>query len=345
MSRNIIVGCNAMQLSDAEQNLFRELQPWGLILFARNIDNPTQLKSLIEQFKQAVSREQLMVFIDQEGGRVSRLPEKHWRVPPSPTIFAKLYLHNRTAAKRACFLNAMLTGLELKSLGINANCAPMIDIPQQNADAIVSERALGNTPQQVIDLGEQIIKGLKEVGVAPVIKHMPGHGRATSDSHKSLPVVDASLTELTEWDFAPFLALANEPMAMSAHIVFSQIDALNAATVSATVIRQVMREALQYKGLIMTDDINMHALSGDVASRAKHALDAGCDVVLHCSGDLNEMKSLYTVTHELAGESLSRAMTAEQFAFASMPNIDIEDIAAELSALLTENQEYLQQKN
>ncbi len=336
MSRNIIVGCSATQLNAAEKLLFSELQPWGLILFARNIDNPEQLTALIEQFKQALGRQNVMVFIDQEGGRVSRLPSKYWRVPPSPTVFANMFIHNEETAKRACLLNAILTGLELKAVGVNANCAPMLDIPQHDADRIVSERALGLTPQQVIALGTQISVGLKQVGVAPVIKHMPGHGRATTDSHKSLPVVSASLSSLIDWDFVPFKALADEPMAMTAHIVFTQIDPANPATISTKVIQQIMRETLGYSGLIMTDDINMHALSGDVATRAQQALQAGCDIVLHCSGELDEMKSLLAVTQELKGKSLARARAAEQIAFQTGPNLSPEGIKLELDALLSD---------
>lgn len=334
MPKNVIVGCSSTQLTHQESALFNKLQPWGLILFARNIDKPAQIKALIEDCKTAMGRDNLMVFIDQEGGRVSRLPKAHWRVPPSPTIFAKMYETNQERAKRACMLNALLTGLELKALGVNANCAPMLDIPQENASSIITERALGNTAQQVIALGHQIADGLRQANVAPVIKHMPGHGRAISDSHLELPVVDASLNELQESDFLPFKALAGEVMAMTAHIVFPQIDNNLPATISPTLINKIMREVIGFKGLIMTDDINMHALSGSVASRAEQAIAAGCDIALHCSGNFEEMQSLLSVAEPLNSLALARAHNAEKIAFAENTHPNIEDIKDELGSLL-----------
>lgn len=334
MPKNLIVGCSSTQLTKQESILFSELQPWGLILFARNINNPTQIKALIQDCKTAMGRSNLMVFIDQEGGRVSRLPKSHWRVPPSPTVFAKMYETNKEIAKRACMLNALLTGLELKALGINANCAPMLDIPQDNASSIITERALGKTPQQVIELGQQISKGLKQAGVAPVIKHMPGHGRAISDSHLGLPKVDASLDQLNNWDFVPFKALAEESMAMTAHIVFEQIDNALPATISPILVNKIMREVIGFNGLIMTDDINMHALSGTVASRAEQAIAAGCDIALHCSGDYDEMQSLLSVAKTLNGKALQRTLVAEKIAFSHSADCNIEDIKDELESLL-----------
>lgn len=335
LPKNVIVGCSSTQLTDQESLLFNELQPWGLILFARNIENPAQIKALIEDCKYAMGRDNLMVFIDQEGGRVSRLPKKYWRVPPSPTIFAKMYETNQEKAKRACMLNALLTGLELKALGINVNCAPMLDIPQDNASSIITERALGNTPQQVIALAQQISSGLKQAGVAPVIKHMPGHGRAISDSHLELPVINASLDELNDWDFLPFRALATESMAMTAHIVFPQIDNDFPATISPTLINKVMREIIGFNGLIMTDDINMHALSGTVASRAHQSIAAGCDIALHCSGNFAEMQSLLSVAEPLNSEVSTRALAAEKIAFSQIGQTNIEETKDELERLLT----------
>jgi len=331
---NIIVSCHSTRLSDQECALFASMQPWGLILFARNIESPTQVTALIEQAKNAMQREDLMVFIDQEGGRVSRLPNNFWRVPPAPTVFAHAYKRNPEIAKRACFLNALLTGLELKELGINVNCAPMIDIPQQNAARIISERALGNTPQQVIDLARQIIIGLKRAGVAAVIKHMPGHGRATSDSHLELPKVEASLEELNSFDFETFRALNNETMAMSAHVLYTQIDPNLPATISPTIIDKIIRSSIDFNGLLMTDDINMKALSGSIAERAKQSWAAGCDIVLHCSGDYEEMKELSVVTSELSAKALSRANAAQSIAFHSPSQVSQIDTEDELNSLL-----------
>jgi beta-N-acetylhexosaminidase len=331
---NVIVGCSSTKLSDAERSLFAELQPWGIILFARNLDNPAQTTALIDDCKTVMKRENLMVFIDQEGGRVSRLPKSHWRIPPSPTVFANMYEQNVETAKRACLLNATLTGLELKALGINANCAPMLDIPQENANSIITERALGNSPQKVIELARQISNGLKRANVAPVIKHMPGHGRALSDSHLELPEVHASLSELNNWDFAPFRAMSQESMAMTAHIVFHQIDRTFPATTSAAVVKKIMRELIGFNGLIMTDDLNMNALSGSVASRAEQAFSAGCDIALHCSGKFEEMESLLSVASELSGESLQRSQAGEAIAFKKIPDIKADEIRLELEALM-----------
>jgi beta-N-acetylhexosaminidase len=331
---NVIVGCSSHKLNDNERALFSELQPWGIILFARNINKPKQITALIEDCKKTMQRDDLMIFIDQEGGRVSRLPKTHWRVPPSPTVFANIYEDNQELAKRACFLNAMLTGIELKTLGINANCAPMLDIPQKDASGIISERALGTSPHKVIDLGRQISTGLKRAGVAPVIKHMPGHGRATSDSHLGLPQVSASLSQLIDWDFAPFKALNDEAMAMTAHIIFDQIDQSLPATISPKIVNHIMREVIGFDGLIMTDDINMHALSGKVATRAEHALAAGCDIVLHCSGEIDEMRSLLNIASTIKGKTLHRAQAAQTLAFQAKSTLCAQDITEELGSLL-----------
>jgi beta-N-acetylhexosaminidase len=331
---NVIVGCSSTRLSEQEKSLFNELQPWGIILFARNINNPAQVIALIEDCKQAMKRDELMVFIDQEGGRVSRLPNTHWRIPPSPTVFANMYEENLETAKRACLLNATLTGVELKALGINANCAPMLDLPQRNANSIISERALGATPQKVIELTRQISNGLKRAGVAPVIKHMPGHGRATSDSHLELPEIGASLNELNNWDFVPFKAMCEETMAMTAHIVFNQIDRNLPATISRTVVDNVMRDIIGFDGLIMTDDLNMEALSGTVASRAEKAIAAGCDIALHCSGEFDEMKSLLLVASELTGNALVRAFAAQKVAFQPVTDLSASELKKELDALM-----------
>ena len=334
MPSNVIVGCSATKLTASERALFSELQPWGIILFARNISSPAQVTALIEDCKKAMQRAQLMVFIDQEGGRVSRLPNTHWRIPPSPTVFATMFQQDAELAKRACLLNAMLTGLELKALGINANCAPMLDIPQKNASSIISERALGQNPQSVIALGKQIVNGLKHVGVAPVIKHMPGHGRATSDSHIELVQVNASVEDLQVWDFMPFKAFNNEVMAMTAHIVFQQIDPALPATVSPIVVNTIMRDLIGFDGLLMTDDINMHALSGTVSSRAQQAFGAGCDIVLHCSGKLDEMASLLPIASSIKGKTLQRTIAAQNIAFEEMSDISATDIEKELAHLM-----------
>ncbi|MGQ8364242.1 beta-N-acetylhexosaminidase [Glaciecola sp. 1036] len=332
---NLILGIASTQLSNEEIALFSELKPLGLILFARNLENPTQVTALTEKFRQVTQNERALVLIDQEGGRVSRLPEKYWRIPPSPTVFAKLYAKDPEKALRACLLNHILIGHELKTLGINVNCAPMIDIPQQNASTIVTERAFGATPEQVITLAKTVIEGLQTCGVEPVIKHAPGHGRATADSHLELPYVDASLTELTDWDFIPFKALNDQSMLMTAHINFSQIDPEFPGTLSQKVIQGIIRENLGFEGLIMTDDIDMHALSGTVESKAQQAIAAGCDVVLQCSGEIEKMQALSKVAQKLSGASLARAEKAQALAHKQGDSIDCQAILSELNQLLS----------
>lgn len=335
MTKNVIVGCASTRLTDNEKALFRELQPWGLIVFARNLENASQIKSLVDDMRVATNRDNVMVFIDQEGGRVSRLPKEHFRVPPSPTVFADMYLRDPKQAAKACFLNALLTGIELKQLGINANCAPMLDLPQSDSDAIVTERALGTNPEQVIDLALQICDGLIQAGVAPVIKHMPGHGRAICDSHLSLPQIDATLEELENWDFKPFSALKDQTMAMTAHIVFSCVDKTAPVTTNHLAFNRLVRQQLQYNGLVMSDDINMQALSGSIAERAQNAIDAGCDMVLQCSGEFEQMQSLLPVCTDLKGEVLARSQRAEQIAFSNASAHSEKDLREQLESMLS----------
>ncbi|WP_395339430.1 beta-N-acetylhexosaminidase [Ningiella sp. W23] len=339
VANNLIVSCSGLVLTQDEASLLSELQPWGIILFARNIESPLQVRRLLDDIKLALDDDELVVLIDQEGGRVSRLPYPQWRIPPSPQVFAKLYERDKHKALRACFLNNLIIGCELKSVGINVNCAPMLDIPQKDAADIIHERSYGNAHsadniQQVIALGEQVISGLEQAHVSAVIKHIPGHGRGRSDSHFTLPRVEASLNELENSDFKPFLALNHAPMAMSAHIVYEAIDSLNPGSVSKTVVKELIRKRIGFEGLLMTDDINMQALKGSISERARQALDAGNDVVLHCSGEFEEMASLLDVASPLSGQSKYRAAYAKQQATLPMPVFDIEAAQAELSALL-----------
>ncbi|MFT6898416.1 MAG: beta-N-acetylhexosaminidase [Paraglaciecola sp.] len=307
---NAIVGCASIRLTDPEKTLFKKMRPLGLILFARNIATPKQVSALVDEFKSVTDNEYALILIDQEGGRVSRLPATHWRIPPSPTEFAKLYKHSPDAAMRACELNYQLIGVDLKRVGINVNCAPMLDIPQPDASAVVTDRALGDTPKSVIALGQATIQGLQSSGVEPVIKHGPGHGRGTKDSHKALPIVNADIDTLAKWDFLPFEHFKQASMLMTAHILYTAIDAQLPATLSPKVINEVLRQHIGFDGLIMTDDIDMHALSGATAHKAKQALRAGCDVVLQCSGNIDDLRSLETAVQPLADKALMRTQIA-----------------------------------
>ena len=331
---NVIFGCSGLRLSAQEKMFFAECNPWGLIVFSRNLQSPDQVRALIADFLDSVSRDNAMILIDQEGGRVSRLPGTHWRVPPSPTVFARLYESDPISAVEGIRLNYQLIAYDLKELGINVNCAPMIDVPQAGASSIVTERALGQDPESVCALAEATIDGLRVGGVAPVIKHAPGHGRATVDSHATLPCVSASRAELQSCDFLPFKRFAGESMLMTAHIIYSAIDESRAATLSPTIINEVIRQEIGFQGLIMTDDINMQALSGTIAQRAELSLKAGCDVVLHCNGNLEQMQQVLKTVFELRGESLDRASRAESKAFLPTQIIDLAEIEAGLNAIL-----------
>nr|WP_136252769.1 beta-N-acetylhexosaminidase [Ningiella ruwaisensis] len=328
---NAIVGVSGTVLSTDERALFKEIRPAGMILFARNIDSPSQLRELTNSFKEITDNPYALILIDQEGGRVSRLPKPHWRIPPSPTRFAALYQRSKQAALKACELNYQLIGDDLKKMGINVNCAPMLDIPQKNASTVVTDRALGDSPEQVIALGHATIAGLKHCGVEPVIKHAPGHGRATLDSHKALPRVDDSLKSLAEWDFLPFAHFSQETMLMTAHILYSDIDKNVPGTLSSKVINNVIRKHLNFDGLIMTDDIDMHALQGSTYEKAKNALSAGCDLVLQCSGRFEDLKDLSASLEVLSGRALERYINACKSASKPANEIDNEAVLAEMS--------------
>lgn len=330
----LVLGCAGPRLSREEVALFRARRPWGLIVFSRNIETPDQVRALTAAFREAVGRPQAMVLVDQEGGRVARLREPHWRYPPSPTLFARLYRADPAKAVRAAFLNARLIAADLRTVGINVNCAPMLDIPQPGADAIVTDRAFGGDAASVAALGQAMADGLRAGGVAPVIKHAPGHGRATVDSHHHLPVVNAPYAELAASDFLPFQQCQDQPMLMTAHIVYPAIDPTAPATQSAKVIGEVIRGALGFKGLIVTDDIDMRALAGDPAHRARAAWAAGCDIVVQCNGDLADMRAVAQAAPALRGASADRAAAAEAVAWATPAPFDSIAARRELDGLM-----------
>lgn len=330
----VILGCAGTRLTPGEIALLRDTRPWGLILFGRNIETPDQVRALTAAFREAVGRERAVVLIDQEGGRVARLKAPHWRHPPSPTLFARLYARAPHQAIRAAYLNYRLIADDLRQLGINVNCAPMLDIPQPGADPIVTGRALGTDAATVIALGQAVIDGLRAGGVAPVIKHAPGHGRATVDSHHHLPVVGAAYADLAATDFAPFRHFHDQPLLMTAHIVYQAIDAAAPATQSATVIQDVIRGALGFSGLIVSDDIDMRALSGDAASRARAAWTAGCDIVIQCNGVFADMCAAANAAPPLDGAVAARARQAEEVAWQQPDAIAAAALAEELRVLL-----------
>lgn len=305
-----ILGCSGPVLTRAEAVLFARVQPWGFILFGRNVETPEQVRRLVNALRAAVGRTHAPVLIDQEGGRVQRLGPPHWRRYPSGKAHGALKSNDPLFRREIVRLGARLLAYDLADLGITVNCMPVIDVPDVTAADVLGDRAYAETPDEVAVLGRAACEGLIAGGVLPVIKHIPGHGRARVDTHHAAAVVDASWEALLERDFAPFRALSDMPLAMTAHVIYSAVDPRRPATLSRRVIRTVVRQSIGFDGLVMSDDISMSALSGGLQQRAELARMAGCDVVLHCSGDLTEMESVAAGAGSLTGRSLKRATAA-----------------------------------
>ncbi|MFZ5668067.1 MAG: beta-N-acetylhexosaminidase [Pseudomonadota bacterium] len=305
----VILGCSGPALTPGERALYRRVRPWGFVLFGRNVETPGQLAELTAALRETVDDPRAPVLVDQEGGRVQRLKPPHWPAYPPARIYGSL---EGGLARRAeiAALGGRLMAHDLAAVGISVDCLPVLDVPRPGAHEVIGDRAFGETADEVATLGRAVAEGLLAGGVLPVIKHMPGHGLAATDSHEGLPVVDAALETLEAVDFAPFRRLADMPMAMSAHVVYTAIDPANPATTSETVIDRVIRGAIGFDGLLMTDDLSMRALEGDFTGRAERALAAGCDVVLHGDGDLGEMAAVAAGCRPLAGAALRRAEAA-----------------------------------
>jgi beta-N-acetylhexosaminidase len=303
-----------------------------LILFQRNIAGAQQVQELVGSFRDAVGDDDAPVLIDQEGGRVPRRGPPHWPVYPAGAAFGALYDRDRVLGLKAARLSAQLIANDLADLGITVDCLPLADVPAPGADAVIGDRAYGTEPDKVVAIARAVTEGLELGGVLPVLKHIPGHGRATADTHLKLPVVDASKNDLEAVDFAAFKALADLPMAMTAHVVFSAIDATQPATTSATIIEQVIRGGIGFQGLLMSDDVSMNALTGSIAERTRAIVSAGCDMVLHCNGELAEMRQVAAEAPVLSGEALKRAQRALAARKPPQP-LDREAARAELDAL------------
>ena len=302
-----ILGCAGTTLTAEEVAFFKDVKPWGFILFKRNIADPEQVRALTAALRDRVGRPDAPILIDQEGGRVARLQPPHWRIYPPGRAYGELVANDPLTAREITRLGARLMAHDLHVLGINVDCAPVLDVPDPKGHEIIGDRAYGDTPEQVATLGRAAAEGLLAGGVLPIIKHIPGHGRALSDSHLELPVVKAKLLELEIRDFAPFRVLSDMPMAMTAHVVYAAIDRKNPATTSKKVIKQVIRGSMGFDGLLMSDDLSMKALTGDFKQRAKDSLSAGCDVVLHCNGDMDEMKAVMSGVGKMSKEARRRA--------------------------------------
>jgi beta-N-acetylhexosaminidase len=314
-----IVGCMGTSLGAEERAFFRDVRPWGFILFARNIGSSDEVRALTDALREAVDDGQTLIFVDQEGGRVQRLRPPLARKRQAAAPFGDLYARDPDAAVEAVRLNHRLLAHELRDHGITADCAPCVDLLSPQGHGIIGDRAFGADAATVSALGRAACDGLLSGGVAPVIKHMPGHGRASVDSHLALPVVETDLDTLDATDFAPFRALNDAPMGMTAHVVYAAADPDLALTVSKPAIDAIVRGRIGFDGLLMSDDLSMKALGGDLASRAGRAVEAGCDVVLHGNGALvgepvrdlmAELAAVAANCGVLSGHALRRAKAA-----------------------------------
>jgi beta-N-acetylhexosaminidase len=309
-SKRMILGASGLGLTPDETAFYRDERPWGFILFARNVGEVAQLRDLTAAMRDCVGRPDAPVFIDQEGGRVQRLrPPLAPDYPPAAAL-GELFRRDRETGLRAAWLMSRLHAFDLVRCGVDADCLPVLDVPVEGAHDVIGQRAYARDPKTVAALGRAAVDGLFAGGVLPVMKHIPGHGRAGADTHFELPAVNASLEELREHDFAPFHALRDLPMAMTAHVVYSAIDPASPATHSAKVIGEIVRGEVGFDGLLMSDDISMKALSGDFASKTAAILAAGCDLVLHCNGVMEEMRAVASAAGLLSGKPLQRAERA-----------------------------------
>jgi beta-N-acetylhexosaminidase len=308
--RAFITGVTGTELRADEREFIAAQQPWGFILFKRNIDNPAQVSALVDDLRKLVGDADAPVLIDQEGGRVQRLGPPNWPVYPPGATFGRLYDIDSALGLAAARLSARLIADDLIKLGVTVDCLPLADVPVAGADAVIGDRAYGTEVGKVAAIGRAVTDGLEEGGILPVLKHIPGHGRATADTHFKLPVVDTTESELKRTDFAAFQPLADLPMAMTAHVVFSALDAIHPATTSAKMVEQMIRAFIGFQGLLMSDDVSMNALAGSIAERTRAVFAAGCDVVLHCNGQMDEMRQVAGETPELSGLALERANRA-----------------------------------
>lgn len=329
-----IYGCAGPELSDAERRFFRGAEPFGFILFQRNVETPEQVRRLVDSLRAAVGRE-APVLIDQEGGRVARLKPPQWRAAPPAGRFGQLASRDREVAAEAIRLNARLLAAELRPLGIDVDCAPVLDLQFPGAhQGVVGDRSFGADPETVAFLGRAMIDALLGAGIMPVVKHAPGHGRAVVDSHLALPRVTTARAELEETDFRAFRLCADAPWAMTAHVVYAAIDDARPATTSPTVIAEVIRGSIGFGGLLLSDDLSMQALSGTLGERARDALAAGCDVALHCNGSMEEMESVAHAVGPLSREAEARAAAARQRLSDAVNPVEIAALTARLDALL-----------
>ena len=329
----VIYGLSGPILTDSERAFFRDADPAGYILFARNCVDRAQMRRLTDDLRALHGRDDLPILIDQEGGRVARMKPPEWPAFPRAELFAQLYEVAPMSAIEAARANAQAIALLLREVGVTVDCLPLLDVRRPGATDIIGDRALGSEPMQVAALGRAVLDGLRAGGTVGVVKHMPGHGRALVDSHKALPVVTASAGEL-ETDVEPFRTLAAAPMGMTAHVVYTAWDAERPASLSPVVIRDIIRERIGFDGWLMSDDLGMEALQGDFASRASGVVAAGCDVALHCSGKMDEMVAVASAVPPMSPEGherLTRAMASTRL---DLDRIDFAEEIAKRDQLL-----------
>ena len=307
--RAFICGCSSTVLTADEEAFIRESDPWGLILFKRNVRDREQMRALTSRFRELTGRTDAAVLIDQEGGRVQRMAADHWPAYPSAARLAATAT-DPIEQVRNVYLATRLIAHDLAEVGVNVDCLPVLDLPVPGSHAIIGDRAYGEDPETVARLGRAAAEGLIAGGVLPVFKHVPGHGRARSDSHLELPTVDATRDQLERSDFAPFRANADLPVAMTAHVVFKAIDPDRPATLSPIVVSEIIRGFIGFDGLLMSDDLSMKALSGSFRDRARALFAAGVDLALHCNGDLGEAREVAAEAPALSGKALERAEKA-----------------------------------
>lgn len=326
-----IFGLSGTVLTDSERAFFRDADPAGYILFGRNIENRAQLRGLTDDLRAIQGREHLLISIDQEGGRVARMKPPHWHAYPAGWAFAQLWQLAPASAIEAARANAQLLGLDLAEVGITVDYAPLLDVRQPGAHDVIGDRALGDEPLQVAALGRAVLDGLSRAGVTGCIKHMPGHGRAMVDSHKEMPVVEASVEEL-EADLAPFTKLHDAPIGMTAHLLFKAWDRDNPATLSKRIIADVIRGQIGFDGLLLTDDIDMQALGGTIPERSERAIAAGCDLVLNCWGKMDDMEGIAACLPAMSEQTAKRRRAA--LAFPKVEQADPKHLLATRDALL-----------
>ena len=305
--RACILGIGGTELSNWEKGFFREADPYGFILFARNVEDHNQIRTLTDQLRDVVGKNNVPILVDQEGGRVMRLKPPHWRKIPAAGVFGELVDKSPEDAREAAYINARLMAMDLREAGFNTTCAPVLDLRFPGMSDVVGDRSYGADVARVVVLASAVAAGLLDGGIAPVIKHIPGHGRAAVDSHKDLPIVSATRAELSELDFAPFRQMKDVMAAMSAHLLFTAIDDQRSGTVSATIINDVIRGDIGFENLLISDDLSMEALGGSIASRTHECLSAGCDIALHCNGKRTEMEEVASMTPLLSGAALLRS--------------------------------------